>query len=144
MSRNSVRPDYIKLVQVFAYNYIQSECIIDEVQRTFLMVMKPKHGILCMLDKVFDYFDLEELERMTKVCRLFCFAATLERNYEKFKPQAETTQSKYEDAEIHAMVANCIKNMQKSKAIFSTESTIVHTNSNKSETAFKNDGEKVK
>ena len=39
-----------------------------------------------MVDKIFDYLDIEDLEIMTWVSRLFWFAATLERVYEKFTP----------------------------------------------------------
>lgn len=92
------------------------------------MVMKPKHGILCMLDKIFDFMDIDELERMAKVSRLFCFAATLERHYEKFKPVIETTHVKIEDAAIHAMVANCLKGMQERKSIFKATSSHVVSN----------------
>ena len=99
------------------------------MQRTFLMVMKPKHGILCLLDRIFDFFDIEELGRMTGVWRLFCFAATLERNYTKFGPTIERAQVKYEDSEIHQMVSNCIQSIKKKKAIFSSESTIFRTES---------------
>jgi len=38
---------------------------MDETQKQFLILWEPKYAILCMVDKIFDYLDIEDLEIMT-------------------------------------------------------------------------------
>lgn len=55
-----------------------------------LMKMKPQHGVLGLLDLIFDFLSFEDLEKMAVVCKLFCYAATLDRLYDKYEIPTST------------------------------------------------------
>lgn len=69
-----------------------------------------------MLDTIFEYLDIDDLQRMTWVSKLFCFTATLERNYDKFDKTIEppTLPSK-KDEEIDKMVTDCLNGLAKQR-----------------------------
>jgi hypothetical protein len=46
--------------------------------------MEPEVGILALLDNIFDYFTVADLERMFSVCKYFCFVASMDKLYHKF------------------------------------------------------------
>lgn len=37
-----------------------------------LLMKRPKYAVLCLLDKIFDYLDFEDLEKMATVCKVSC------------------------------------------------------------------------
>jgi hypothetical protein len=49
-----------------------------------LMFTKPADGILALLDMVFDYLTIEDLEQVVKVCKFFFYVATLDKLFVKF------------------------------------------------------------
>ena len=46
--------------------------------------MSPVDGILCLLDKILDFMDFEDLEKMACVWKFFCYTATMDKLYIKF------------------------------------------------------------
>lgn len=48
------------------------------------MFTKPADGILALLDMVFDFLTIEDLEQMIKVCKFFLYVATLDKLFVKF------------------------------------------------------------
>ena len=93
---------------------------------------------MCMIDMIFDYLDIQDLQIMTCVSKLFCFAATLERNYDKFNSAKEIEllqkeqEKKRKKDEIDHMVAECLKGMHKYQQPVLQEPTlqIIKTHSN--------------
>ncbi|CAI2380533.1 unnamed protein product [Moneuplotes crassus] len=72
---------YKKLVQINAMNYMDS-CNEKSVKsREYLLQIPPCEAILCLLDRIFSYYDFDDLEKMACVCRLFCYTATMDKLY---------------------------------------------------------------
>lgn len=82
-----------------------------------------------MIDKIFDYLEIKELVKMTRVSQLFCFAATLERNFDKFtqKSVKKISDSHYDNV-IAQMVSSYNSSLNTNKSIFSTDSMAQKTN----------------
>lgn len=53
-------------------------------QKVILLQMNPKSAILWLIDQIFDYLEIEDLEKVACVCRLFMYTATMEKLYQKF------------------------------------------------------------
>ena len=51
------------------------------------MIGKPEAGVLALLDVIFDYLTIHDLEKMVLVCKFFCFVATLDKLFDKFEIQ---------------------------------------------------------
>lgn len=50
-----------------------------------IMSMKPTQGVLCVLDKIFDYLNIEEIEIVSTGCKLFLYVATMDSIMLKYK-----------------------------------------------------------
>jgi len=109
--------EYQELVKIFAYNWIKNRGHLDINQKSFLLVWNPSYAILWMLDTIFDYLDIDDLQKMTWVSKLFWFTATLERNYEKFEQAVEAPiKITKEDEEIDKMVTEWLNGLAKQRA----------------------------
>lgn len=53
-----------ELISIVASNYIESIIQKNQMQRQFLLKMSHTDAILCLIDRIFDYLDLEDLEKM--------------------------------------------------------------------------------
>ena len=78
----NMRNEDINLKFVSIYNWVNTE----EKSRFASMFFKiePQVAVMGMLDKIFDYLTIEELEKFALVCKFFCYVATLDKLYEKY------------------------------------------------------------
>lgn len=49
------------------------------------MTLKPSHGALWVLDKIFDYLDIEDMDIVSTGWKLFLYVASLDRILEKYQ-----------------------------------------------------------
>mmetsp|Transcript_28407 Transcript_28407/g.28194 ORF Transcript_28407/g.28194 Transcript_28407/m.28194 type:complete len:270 (+) Transcript_28407:95-904(+) len=70
---------------MIAYEYLQPNSNKSAKTKSRIMSMKPSQGVLCVLDKIFDYLDIEEIEAVSTGCKLFLYVATLDSIMLKYK-----------------------------------------------------------
>ena len=73
--------------------------------RAKLLRINPKIAILGLLDKIFDYFTFEDLERVAWVWKLFWYVATLDKLYVKYEimMQVQTLTDNFNRKEVKAL-----------------------------------------
>lgn len=98
--------------------------------------MKPNKAIFWLLDKIFDYLTFEDLERVSLVCKFFCYAATLDRLFLKYELGHVKPTEGYTDQEIEKIIAGALESMvpdddnetvEREKGRISNQSTIHRT-----------------
>ena len=64
---------------------MQTDKSVDNDTKIRIMKLKPAEGVLCFLDKIFDYLDFEDLEKWVFWWKLFWYTVTLDRILEKYE-----------------------------------------------------------
>ncbi|CAI2387705.1 unnamed protein product [Moneuplotes crassus] len=67
-----------------AYEYLQPNGKSDKSLTSKIMRMNPSRAILCVLDKIFDYLNIEEVTLVSTGCKLFLYVATMDSIMDKY------------------------------------------------------------
>jgi len=68
---------------MIAYSYIESNGE-DKSSTANILKLKPNLGVLSLLDKIWDYLEFDDLERLAPWWKLFWYVVTLDRLLEKY------------------------------------------------------------
>jgi hypothetical protein len=111
-----------------AKSYLELEGNPTFEQRQKLLKLQPKFGVLGLLDKILDYLEFEELERVILVSKIFFYAATQEKLYIKFDLHSISSTLSFQDEDVDKIMKK-IKEKRSHKSIVSAVSTKIRSDS---------------
>lgn len=111
-----------------AKSYLELEGSPTFEQRQKLLQLQPKFGVLALLDKILDYLEFEELEKVILVSKIFFYAATQEKLYVKFELHSKSSSLSFDENDADKTLKK-VKEKRSHKSVVSAVSTKVRSDS---------------